>query len=152
MDPVPEAYAQRLRALRAEPSRDVAGDAARLRRVALTRDEMLAQESAIGATLAAEAGAIASIGDMARARRIDHVVVLGCGDSWFVGMGVRHAFERLTGHPMIAAQALDFAAFDHAGTGPGGLVMGISAGGNTPGRDGGAPRHNNGPRLTQPKR
>jgi glucosamine--fructose-6-phosphate aminotransferase (isomerizing) len=93
---------------------------------------MLAQEAAIDATLEAEAGALASIGAMARARRIDHVVVLGCGDSWFVGMGVRHAFERLTARPLIAAQALDFAAFDHAGTGPGGLVVGISAGGNTP--------------------
>jgi glucosamine--fructose-6-phosphate aminotransferase (isomerizing) len=132
MDSVPEAYAERLRTLRAEPSRDVAGDPARLRRVALTRAEMQAQEEAIGATLAAEAGALAKIGAMARARRVDHVVVLGCGDSWFVGMGVRHAFERLTGRPMIAAQALDFAAFDHAGTGAGGLVMGISAGGNTP--------------------
>ena len=132
MDPVPEAHAHRLRALRAEPSRDVSGDPARLRRVALTRAEMLAQEAAIDATLEAEAGALASIGAMARARRIDHVVVLGCGDSWFVGMGVRHAFERLTGRPLIAAQALDFAAFDHAGTGPGGLVVGISAGGNTP--------------------
>ena len=132
MDPVPEAHAHRLRALRAEPSRDVSGDPARLRRVALTRAEMLVQEAAIGATLEAEAGALASIGAMARARRIDHVVVLGCGDSWFVGMGVRHAFERLTGRPLIAAQALDFAAFDHAGTGPGGLVVGISAGGNTP--------------------
>ena len=132
MDPVPEAHAHRLHALRAEPSRDVSGDPARLRRVALTRAEMLAQEAAIDATLEAEAGALASIGAMARARRIDHVVVLGCGDSWFVGMGVRHAFERLTGRPLIAAQALDFAAFDHAGTGPGGLVVGISAGGNTP--------------------
>ena len=132
MDPVPQAYAERLRVLRAEPSRDVAGDPARLRRVGLTRDEMQAQEAAIGATLADEAEALATIGAMARARRVDHVVVLGCGDSWFVGMGVRHAFERLTGRPMIAAQALDYAAFDHAGTGPGGLVMGISAGGNTP--------------------
>jgi glucosamine--fructose-6-phosphate aminotransferase (isomerizing) len=132
MDPVPEAHAHRLHALRAEPSRDVSGDPARLRRVALTRAEMLAQEAAIDATLEAEAGALASIGAMARARRIDHVVVLGCGDSWFVGMGVRHAFERLTARPLIAAQALDFAAFDHAGTGPGGLVVGISAGGNTP--------------------
>ncbi|MFN7195013.1 MAG: hypothetical protein ACK5UV_00815 [bacterium] len=124
MDPVPEAHAHRLRALRAEPSRDVSGDPARLRRVALTRAEMLAQEAAIDATLEAEAGARASIGAMARARRIDHVVVLGCGDSWFVGMGVRHAFERLTGRPLIAAQALDFAAFDHAGTGPGGSSSG----------------------------
>jgi glucosamine--fructose-6-phosphate aminotransferase (isomerizing) len=132
MDPVPDVYAERLRALRAEPSRDLAGDAARLRRVGLTRAEMQAQETAIDATLAAEAQALATIGAAARARGIDHVVVLGCGDSWFVGMGVRHAFELLTGRPLIAAQALDFAAFDHAGTGPGGLVLGISASGTTP--------------------
>lgn len=128
MDP----YADRLRALRAEPSRDVAGDPARLRRVGLTREEMRGQGAAIAATLAAEAAALDELAGRIRARGFDHLAIAGCGDSWFVGMGARHALERLTGRPAIATQALDFAHYDHAGTGPGGVVVGLSAGGNTP--------------------
>ena len=125
-------YAERLRALRAEPSRDVAGDPARLRRVGFTRDEMACQGSAIRTTLAAEAPALAALAARIRDRGFDHIAIAGCGDSWFVGMGVRHALETLTGRPCLAVQALDFAAYDHVGTGPNGLVVGLSAGGNTP--------------------
>jgi glucosamine--fructose-6-phosphate aminotransferase (isomerizing) len=132
MDDAKDPFSDRLRALRAEPSRDVAGDAARLRRVGLTRAEMQGQGAAIRETLAAEAPALDGLAARIRARGFDHLVVAGCGDSWFTGMGVRHALETLTGRPAIAVQALDFAAYDHAGTGPGGVVFGLSAGGNTP--------------------
>ena len=132
MDDAKDPFADRLRALRAEPSRDVAGDAARLRRVGLTRAEMQGQGAAIRETLAAEAPALDGLAARIRTRGFDHLVVAGCGDSWFTGMGVRHALETLTGRPAIAVQALDFAAYDHAGTGPGGVVFGLSAGGNTP--------------------
>ena len=37
-------------------------------------------------------------------------------------------------------------------TGHGGAKTAPRPAGSQPGRDGGAPRHNNGPRLTQPKR
>ena len=129
---VNDEYSERLRALRAEPSRDAARDPARLRRVGLTREEMLGQARAIETTLAAEAPALDALAATIGGRGFDHVVVLGCGDSWFVGMGVRHALESLTGRPVIAAQALDFAAYDHRGTNARGLVLGLSAGGNTP--------------------
>ncbi len=125
-------YAERLRALRAEPSRDVAGDPARLRRVGFTRDEMAGQGAAIRTTLDSEAPALSALAARIRNRSLDHIAIAGCGDSWFVGMGVRHALELLTGRPCLAVQALDFAAYDHCGTGPNGLVLGLSAGGNTP--------------------
>jgi glutamine---fructose-6-phosphate transaminase (isomerizing) len=126
------AHLDRLRALRAEPSRDAAGDQARLRRVGLTRAEMTGQGAAIAATVAAEAQALDAIAARLRDREIGSVVVAGCGDSWFVGMGVRHALERLLGVPVLPAQALDFALYDHAGVGVGTLAIGLSAGGDTP--------------------
>jgi glucosamine--fructose-6-phosphate aminotransferase (isomerizing) len=132
MNDLEDPYSARLRALRTEPSRDVAGDPARLRRVGLTRVEMQGQGAAISATLSAEADALAALAARIRSRGFDHLVVAGCGDSWFTGMGVRHALEALTGRPLLAVQALDFAAYDNAGTGPGGVVFGLSAGGNTP--------------------
>lgn len=132
MDDSQDPYAERLRSLRAEPSRDVAGDPARLRRIGFTRDEMAGQAAAIRATLGAEQHALAAVAARIRERGFDHIAIAGCGDSWFVGMGVRHALETLTGRPCLAVQALDFAAYDHVGTGPGGLVIGLSAGGNTP--------------------
>jgi glucosamine--fructose-6-phosphate aminotransferase (isomerizing) len=45
-------------------------------------------------------------------------------------MAVRHAFEALLGLPCEAVQALEFAAYGTAGADT--LVIGISAGGNTP--------------------
>jgi len=126
------AHLERLRALRAEPSRDEAGDAARLHRVELTRAEMAGQGAAIDATLAGAAPALDEIAARLRDRAIGSVVVAGCGDSWFVGMGVRHALERLLGVPVVPAQALDHALYDHMGTGPGTLAIGLSAGGDTP--------------------
>lgn len=126
------AYLERLRKLRAEPSRDVAGDLARLRRVGFTRTEMLEQGAAIAATLADAAPALDALAVKIRERAIGSVVVLGCGDSWFVGMGVRHALERILGVPMWPAQALDYAAYDAAGAGPATLAIGLSAGGDTP--------------------
>lgn len=132
MDNAKDPYFERLRTLRAEPSRDSVGDPARLRRIGFTRDEMRAQGTAISTTLAAESAALDALATRIAARGFEHLTVAGCGDSWFVGMGVRHALELLTGRPVIAAQALDFAQYDHAGTRPGGVVIGLSAGGNTP--------------------
>jgi glucosamine--fructose-6-phosphate aminotransferase (isomerizing) len=132
MDDSQDPYAERLRALRAEPSRDVAGDPARLRRIGFTRAEMASQGAAICTTLDAEAPALSALAARIRDCGFDHIAIAGCGDSWFVGMGVRHALETLTGRPCLAVQALDFAGYDHVGTGPGGLVIGLSAGGNTP--------------------
>jgi glucosamine--fructose-6-phosphate aminotransferase (isomerizing) len=125
-------FSQRLAALTAEPSRDVAGDASRLARVERTRVEMMGQGAAITQTLSAQAQAIEALAGRLRAQRIRRWVVAGCGDSWFVGTGVRHAIEQLLHVPLEAAQALDYASYGAAVADARTLVIGISAGGNTP--------------------
>jgi glucosamine--fructose-6-phosphate aminotransferase (isomerizing) len=125
-------HSERLRALTAEPSKDLAGDPHRLARVARTRAEMMAQGSAISATLSAEADAIGEVARMMRARPVRRVVVAGCGDSWHVGAGVAHAWQSLAGTPVIAAQALDYACYGAAVADAQTLVVGISSGGSTP--------------------
>lgn len=132
MDDIRHRFETRLAALRAEPSRDDPGDPARLRRIEATRTEMHGQPEALARTLASEEAALAALAARIRARGFDHVAIVGCGDSWFVGKGVRHALEEILARPVLAEQALDFAGYGHRGTGPGGLVIGLSAGGNTP--------------------
>jgi glutamine---fructose-6-phosphate transaminase (isomerizing) len=74
----------------------------------------------------------AALAGRLRARATNRIVVVGCGDSWFVGIGIRHAVERLLGIPLEPVQALDFAAYGAHVTTAHTLVIGISAGGNTP--------------------
>jgi glucosamine--fructose-6-phosphate aminotransferase (isomerizing) len=126
------AHAQRLAALRSEPSTDAPGDPARLARIGRTREEMLAQGAAIATTLGAEADAVATLAHTLKRRRIDRVVIAGCGDSWHVGTLVRPALEQCFGVPIEAAQAFDYAQYGAAHAGPGTLVFGLSSGGNTP--------------------
>ena len=79
-------FKARVAALRAEPSTDAPRDAARLARVERTRGEMMLQGQAIAMTLAAERNATEAIAQVLGERAISHVVIAGCGDSWFVGM------------------------------------------------------------------
>lgn len=125
-------HTARLAALRAEPSTDAPRDTARLARVERTRGEMMTQGEAIATTLAAEHETVAGIARQLADRPISHVVIAGCGDSWFVGMAVKHVFETLLSVPCLAAQAFDYAQYDHVCAGPGTLAIGLSAGGNTP--------------------
>jgi glucosamine--fructose-6-phosphate aminotransferase (isomerizing) len=125
-------FATRLNSLTAEPSRDTADDPARLARVERTRVELFGQGAAIRATLAAAEAPLAEIAARLAGRTIERIVVAGCGDSWFAGLAMRHALERLTGRPAEGVQALDYAAYGAAVAGPGTLVVGISSGGNTP--------------------
>jgi glutamine---fructose-6-phosphate transaminase (isomerizing) len=125
-------FSQRLAALTTEHSRDEAGDPNRLARIERTRIEMMNQGSAIAKTVRAEANAIETLARFLRGREIRRVVVTGCGDSWFIGAGVRHAFERLIGVPFEAAQALEYAAYGAQAADPTTLVVGVSAGGDTP--------------------
>ena len=125
-------FGARVASLMSEPSRDHPQDPARLARVARTRTEMMAQGSAVTATLQLEAGALATLARLVAGRRPDRVVILGCGDSWFIGMAVRHAWESLLGIPAEAAQALDYAAYGAAVANASTLVIGLTAGGNTP--------------------
>jgi len=123
-------FSSRLKSLTAEPSRDTATDPARLGRVERTRTELFGQGRAIRDTLAAAEPALISLANALSGRRLERIVIVGCGDSWFAGLGVRHAIEAMTGVPVEGAQALDFAAYGVAT--PATLIVGISSGGNTP--------------------
>lgn len=125
-------FSRRLAALMAEPSRDDAQDPNRLARVERTRVEMMVQGAAVRTTLEREAEAVAALGERIAKRSIDRVVILGCGDSWFVGMAVRHAWETLTGWSVEPAQALDYAAYGAGAANERTLAIGLSAGGDTP--------------------
>ncbi len=122
----------RLKALLSEPSSDAGDDAPRRARVERSRVEMLAQGDAIAATLSREASAVEALAARLAGRGIDRVVIVGCGDSWFCAAAARFGFERLTGWPVEAAQALDWAAYASGGANDRTLVIGLSSGGNTP--------------------
>jgi glucosamine--fructose-6-phosphate aminotransferase (isomerizing) len=132
MPDIPARWSERLRSLRAEPSRDVAGDAARMGRVQRTRVEMMEQDAAIRATLQAVEAPLAQIAAGAAFAGIRRVVITGCGDSWFVGLAVRQLFEQATGLPCEATQAFELAHWSEPASHEGALAIGISAGGNTP--------------------
>ncbi|WP_349507386.1 SIS domain-containing protein [Agrobacterium pusense] len=122
----------RLRELTKEPSRDTAADPKRLERVEKTRVEMAVQGKAILNTLASQAEALENSFRDIESRKIDRIVIAGCGDSWFAGAGVRFAIELMTGVTVDAVQALDFAAYGATACTSRTLVIGISSGGNTP--------------------
>lgn len=125
-------FSARLASLVAEPSRDDGHDPNRLARVERTRAEMMNQGAAIRATLQAEAGAIETLAKHIASRPLTRIVVAGCGDSWFVGLAVHHAIETLTGLPVEAAQALEYAAYGAEVADDRTLILGLSSGGNTP--------------------
>jgi glucosamine--fructose-6-phosphate aminotransferase (isomerizing) len=93
---------------------------------------MLRQGEAVAATLAGERAAIHALAHRLAARPLSRVVIAGCGDSWFCGQGVRHAWELATGWPTEAAQALDYACYGAIAADRTTLVLGLSAGGGTP--------------------
>jgi glucosamine--fructose-6-phosphate aminotransferase (isomerizing) len=129
-DPL-DRWRMRLGQLRAEPSTDAAGDTARLARVERTRVEMLAQGAAIAATLEANAPALAGLGERMRADPPRAVLILGCGDSWFVGQAVAPIIEEASGLACHGLQAFEHACFGRPALNRGALAIGISAGGNT---------------------
>lgn len=89
------------------------------------------QGSAIAATLAEEAQAVELVAARLRSRRFARVVIVGCGDSWFIGAAVRHAWEVLVGVPVEAAQALDYASYGALAADFTTVILGISSGGST---------------------
>jgi glucosamine--fructose-6-phosphate aminotransferase (isomerizing) len=121
----------RLRKLMHEPSTDGARDEKRLGRVALSREEMLAQGPAIARTLEQEGEGCRTVAGLVAKRELRRVVIAGCGDSWLAGIAARLAWERLLGIPTEPAQALDFAEYDVGTADARTLVIGISASGNT---------------------
>lgn len=121
----------RLKDIRRESSSDAPGDPERFRRVALTNTEMMAQGQAIRDTLAANAEPLAAIGRDLAGRRIRRIVLVGCGDSWISGYGVRRAMEKLLGAPVEPYEAFDFATYGTDTIDAETVVIGLSSSGKT---------------------
>lgn len=122
---------ERLKTIRRESSRDAAGDPERFRRVALTNTEMMAQGVAIRETLAGNAEPLAAIGRDLSDRTIRRVVMVGCGDSWISGFGVRRAVERVLGVVCEPYEAFDFAQYGIDIVDAETVVIGLSSSGKT---------------------
>lgn len=119
------------KAIKREFSSDAPGDPERMRRVELTNTEMMSQGAAIRATLETTAGDIARIAAEIAPRKLSRVVIVGCGDSWISGIGVRLAMERLLGVVVEPYEAFDFEQYGLATVNEGTLTIGISSSGKT---------------------
>lgn len=90
------------------------------------------QPLAIAATLKEEAADIAEIArDFAR-RGITRVICLGCGDSYFIALSIRLAYETLIGRPFDPFQALEYARYYHPLSTPTTPVIALSSSGIVP--------------------
>ena len=119
------------KALKRESSSDDPGDPERFRRVELTNTEMMAQGQAITRTLEQTAPDVERIAAELADRPLRRVVIVGCGDSWISGQGVRLAMERILGIPCEPYEAFDFEQYGTAMVDEGTLVIGISSSGKT---------------------
>ena len=122
---------ERLKEIKREASSDAPGDPERFRRVGLTGEEMMAQGDAVRATLEANAAPLAAIARDLAAREVRRVVMVGCGDSWISGFGVRHAMETALGCPCEPAEAFDFATYGTQVVDEGTVAIGLSSSGKT---------------------
>lgn len=122
---------ERLAAIRRESSSDAPGDTERFRRVALTGEEMMSQGTAIRNTLEGNAEPLAAIARDLADRPLRRVVMVGCGDSWISGFGVRHALEGALGCPCEPYEAFDFATYGGTTVDAETLVIGLSSSGRT---------------------
>ena len=114
-----------------EPSTDAPDDAHRKRRVMATLEECITQDIAIRETLNDKEDHLLEIADAMYQRKINRIIIVGCGDSLIVGKGVRFAFERLLKIPMEPIQALDYDLYFHETADKHTAVIGISSSGKT---------------------
>jgi glutamine---fructose-6-phosphate transaminase (isomerizing) len=120
------------KSIKREFSSDAPGDPERFRRVELTNTEMMSQGAAMRATFESTRDSIAKIASDLDGRPLTRVVIVGCGDSWISGIGVRLAMERLLGVPVEAVEAFDMENYGLGVTGAGTLAICISSSGKTP--------------------
>lgn len=123
--------AERIKAIQRESSSDAPGDPERFRRVTLTNTEMMSQPDAIRATLAANTAPLEKIAADLAPRRIRRVVMIGCGDSWISGYGVRRAMERGLGAVCEPYEAFDFDNYGTELADDETVVIGLSSSGKT---------------------
>ncbi|MEM6889415.1 MAG: SIS domain-containing protein [Pseudomonadota bacterium] len=122
---------QRIKEIRRESSSDAPGDPERFRRVALTKTEMMSQGTAIRETLEANAEPLSAIAKDLADRPVRRVVMVGCGDSWVSGVGVRPAMERYLGAVAEPTEAFDFAHYGLDVVDDETVVIGLSSSGKT---------------------
>lgn len=122
---------KRLREIRRESSSDAPGDPERFRRVALTEQEMMSQGEAIRATLDANAAPLAAIAADLKDRSIRRIAMVGCGDSWISGYGVRQVIEQTLGAVAEPCEAFDFATYGLDVVDDQTVVIGLSSSGKT---------------------
>ncbi|MEM1067137.1 MAG: SIS domain-containing protein [Pseudomonadota bacterium] len=124
-------FEHRVHEIRRESSSDAPGDPERFRRVALTESEMMSQGDAIRATLAANEAPLAAIAHDLKDREIRRVAMVGCGDSWISGYGVRHVLEPLLGAVAEPCEAFDFTTYGLDCVDEHTVVVGLSSSGKT---------------------
>ncbi len=90
------------------------------------------QPQAIAATLTEGADSITELAHDLAKRPIQRWIAAGCGDSYFIALAVRYAFEQLTGLPFEAAQALEFSRYGSARSSAKTPFFAISSSGTVP--------------------
>jgi glucosamine--fructose-6-phosphate aminotransferase (isomerizing) len=123
-----QASSERVRTL---PSDDPC-DEKRYARVKYTLEEMNKQKEAIRSTLETEQQAIRAVADAVSKKDIDHIYMVGCGDSLFSMLGVRSFLERILEVPCEPMQALDFAYYNSHLVKEKTMVITLSSSGKTP--------------------
>lgn len=106
-------------------------DERRLKRVSCTYDELTAQPDKIRETLSVEREAIRAAAKQVCQRKIDHIYMVGCGDSIAALRGTRTFLEHILGIPCEEAEALDFAYYNSYPVNENTLVVVLSSSGET---------------------
>lgn len=122
---------KRILEIRRESSSDEVGDQERFRRVELTKIEMMSQGSAVRATLDANTQPLMKIAQDLKKRQISRIVMVGCGDSWISGYGVRHVAEKYLKAVCEPYEAFDFYKYGLDVINSETLVIGLSSSGKT---------------------
>lgn len=123
-----QASSERVRTL---PSDDPC-DEKRYARVKYTLEEMNKQKEAIQSTLESEKQTICAVADAISKKGVDHIYMVGCGDSLFSMIGVRAFLERMLEIPCEPMQALDFAYYNSHLVNEKTAVITLSSSGKTP--------------------
>lgn len=90
------------------------------------------QPLAIAATLKEEGSKIAEIARDFKTRGVTRIVALGCGDSFFIALSIRFAYESWTRLPFDPQQALEYARYNHRLTNPQTGIIALSSSGVVP--------------------
>jgi len=121
----------RPKAKASEKATDAPRDPNRLERVEHTYSELVTQPDAIEKTLQFVQPDVEKMASEIILREPKRVYIVGCGDSWFSGVGVKLAFEEVLGIPCEAVEALDFALYGFNLANEGTIVLGLSSSGTT---------------------